>query len=124
MHFFIKPSAKTKPPKLTFKKQGFYHELILFHHILRRFFMELVNPENFYHIAKAAAFIGAGICMGLGGLGPALGQGFIGGKACESLGKRPEHVGPIKSTMFQAMIVVETSLIFMFVTSFMLIFMT
>ena len=86
--------------------------------------MEQVNPENFYHIAKAAAYIGAGLCMGLGGIGPALGQGYIGGKACESLGKRPEHVGAIKSTMFQAMIVVETALIFMFVTGFMLTFMT
>lgn len=86
--------------------------------------MELINPETFYHIAKAAAYIGAGLCMGLGGLGPALGQGYIGGKACESLGKKPEHMGAIKSTMFQAMVVVETSLIFIFLTSIFLIFFT
>ena len=82
--------------------------------------MELLNPEYLY-IVKAAACIAAGFCMGIGGIGPALGQGYIGGKACESLGKKPEHVGPIKSTMFQAMLVVETSLIFIFLTSIILL---
>lgn len=124
MHFFIKQPAKQSCSKLTFKNQGFYHDSIGFLFFFKVLFMEPVNPENFYYIAKAAAFIGAGICMGIGGIGPALGQGFIGGKACESLGKRPEHVSAIKSTMFQAMIVVETALIFMFVTAFMLILTT
>ena len=39
-------------------------------------------------LTKAAAYIGAGACMGIGTLGPALGLGIIGGKACESIGLR------------------------------------
>ena len=40
---------------------------------------------------KVAALITAGACMSIGGLGPSLGQGFIAGKACENIGKRPEN---------------------------------
>ena len=39
--------------------------------------------------AQAAAFLGAAIAMGVGAIGPALGQGFVGMKACENIGKYP-----------------------------------
>jgi F-type H+-transporting ATPase subunit c len=78
-------------------------------------------PESIYMV-KAAACIAAGVCMGIGGLGPALGQGFIGGKACESLGKKPEAASAIKGTMMIAMIIVETSGIFAFLISLILLF--
>ena len=42
---------------------------------------------NYSTYAQAAAFIGAAIAMGLGSVGPALGQGMIGKKACEGVGK-------------------------------------
>ena len=62
--------------------------------------------------AKAAAYLGAAIAMGFGALGPALGQGFIGMKACESIGKYPESAGKIRTTMMIAMGLVETSAIY------------
>lgn len=62
--------------------------------------------------AKAAAFIGAAIAMGLGSLGPALGQGLIGMKACENIGKYPESAGQVRTTMMIAMGLVETSAIY------------
>jgi F-type H+-transporting ATPase subunit c len=62
--------------------------------------------------AKAAAFIGAAIAMGIGSIGPALGQGLIGMKACENIGKYPENSGPIRNAMFLAMALVETSAIY------------
>jgi F0F1-type ATP synthase membrane subunit c/vacuolar-type H+-ATPase subunit K len=34
--------------------------------------------------AKAAAFLGAALAMGIGSIGPALGQGFIGMKAARA----------------------------------------
>ncbi len=61
---------------------------------------------------KAAAYFGAAIAMGIGSIGPALGQGFIGMKACESIGKYPESAGPIRTTMMIAMGLVETSAIY------------
>lgn len=59
--------------------------------------------------AKAAACIGAAFAMGFGGLGPALGQGMIGAKACESIGKYGEQSNKIRGAMFLAMAIVETS---------------
>lgn len=76
--------------------------------------------EGIYY-AKAAAFLGAAIAMGVGSIGPALGQGFIGTKACESVGKYPESTGKIRTIMMIAMALVETSAIYAFIVSLMLI---
>ena len=62
--------------------------------------------------AQAAAFIGAAITMGFGSLGPAIGQGLIGMKACENLGKYPETADKIRTTMIVALGVVESSAIY------------
>ncbi|MCK9494954.1 MAG: ATP synthase F0 subunit C [Dehalococcoidia bacterium] len=37
--------------------------------------------------------------MGIGSIGPALGIGWIGGKAMESLGRNPEAAGAIQTNM-------------------------
>ena len=39
---------------------------------------------------KMAAYFGAAFAMGIGTIGPALGQGLIASKAVESMGKYPE----------------------------------
>ena len=44
-------------------------------------------------LIKAAAFLGAGIAMGLGAIGPGVGEGFVGGKACAAIGHKPEEAG-------------------------------
>ncbi|HSW73979.1 MAG TPA: ATP synthase F0 subunit C [Candidatus Limnocylindria bacterium] len=62
--------------------------------------------------AKAAAYLGAAIAMGIGSIGPALGQGFIGGKACENIGKYPESAGKIRTTMMMAMGIVESAAVY------------
>ena len=41
-------------------------------------------------IIKAAAAIGAGLCMGLGAIGPAVGEGNAVGKALEGMARQPE----------------------------------
>ena len=72
--------------------------------------------------AKAAAFLGAAFAMGVGAIGPALGQGLIGMKACENIGKYPQYSGQIRTTMFLAMGIVETSAIYCLIVSGALIF--
>lgn len=67
--------------------------------------------EGMYY-AKAAGFLAAAFVMGVGSIGPALGQGFIGMKACENIGKYPESAGKIRTTMMMAMGVVESSAIY------------
>jgi F-type H+-transporting ATPase subunit c len=73
--------------------------------------------------AKAAAFLGAAIAMGIGSLGPALGQGLIGAKACENLAKAPneEIASKIRTAMMISMGLVETSAIYAFIIAIWLI---
>ena len=64
------------------------------------------------YVVKAAAYLGAAFAMGFGGLGPALGQGMIGAKACENIGKHPEMANKIRMVMIIAMTIVESSAIY------------
>lgn len=74
------------------------------------------------YIAKAAAAIGAAIAMGVGAIGPALGQGLVGMKACESIGKNSESAKEVRAAMMIAMGMVETSAIYAFIVALFLIF--
>lgn len=62
--------------------------------------------------AKAAAFIGAAFVMGFGCLGPTLGQGLIGSKMCENIGKYPDSSGDINTAGLLAMAITESSSVF------------
>ncbi len=75
-------------------------------------------------IAKAAAFLGAGICMGIGALGPGLGEGYTAGKACEGISRSPEHAGLITRTMLIGQAVSESTGIYSLVIALLLIFTT
>ncbi len=77
--------------------------------------------EGVFYV-KAAAFLGAAIAMGVGSLGPALGQGMIGMKACESIGKYPENAGQIRTAMMIAMGLVETAAIYALLIAGALVF--
>jgi F-type H+-transporting ATPase subunit c len=72
--------------------------------------------------AKMAAYLGAAIAMGVGAIGPALSQGFIGSKACESMAKYPESSDKIRTTAFLILGIVETSAIYAFIIALMLIY--
>jgi F-type H+-transporting ATPase subunit c len=48
---------------------------------------------------KVGKAIGAGLAMGLGGIGPALAIGMLVGKAMEALGRNPEARAAIQTNM-------------------------
>lgn len=73
-------------------------------------------------LAKAAKFIAVGLCMSLGGIGSALGQGFIGAKACEAVGRKPESANALFRIMLPALVTVETTTIFCLIISILLLF--
>ncbi|MDD4909232.1 MAG: ATP synthase F0 subunit C [Candidatus Omnitrophica bacterium] len=73
-------------------------------------------------IIRAAALLGAGLCMGIGAIGPGVGEGYVGGRACEALARQPELQGPIIRTMLLADAVAETTGIYSLVISILLIF--
>lgn len=62
--------------------------------------------------AKAAAFIGAAIAMSIGSAGPSIGQGLVGMKACENIGKYPANSGAIQRVMIISMSIIESSAIY------------
>jgi len=48
---------------------------------------------------EVTKMLAAGLCMGLGALGPGLGIGFIGFGAMQGLARNPEASGPIMTNM-------------------------
>jgi F-type H+-transporting ATPase subunit c len=66
--------------------------------------------------------IGAGIAMGLGALGPALGIGILAAKAMEAIGRNPEAAGAIRQNMILAIAFAEAVAIYALVVAFLIIF--
>lgn len=72
-------------------------------------------------ITKAAAYLGAGLAM-IAGLGPGIGEGFVGGKAVEAIARQPEAKGDIISTMLIGDAIAESTGIYSLVIAIILIF--
>lgn len=79
--------------------------------------------ENVY-IVKAAGFIAAALAMGIGSIAPAFGQGLVGAKACENIGKNPESARDTKTTMLMALAVIETSAIYALLIALGILYLT
>lgn len=77
--------------------------------------------EGIFYV-KAVAFLGAAFTMGIGTIGPAIGQGIIGMKSCESIGKYPESAGKIRLAMIMSMGLVETEALYALLIALLLIF--
>ena len=65
-------------------------------------------------------FIGAGIAIGIGGAGPAIGIGWLVSKAMEALGRNPEAQPVIQSNMILGMAFAEAIAIYAFVIAIMI----
>jgi F-type H+-transporting ATPase subunit c len=72
--------------------------------------------------AEAVKLLAAGICMGLGAIGPALGEGMIGARAMEAMSRNPKIADKIVPNMLVAMAVTESTGIYSLVISLILIF--
>ena len=66
--------------------------------------------------------LAAGLCMGVGAIGPALGEGGAVAKACEAIGRQPESKGEVTSTMIMGCAIAETTGIYALVIAILLIF--
>jgi len=73
---------------------------------------------------KFCAFVGAGIAVGMGGVGPGFGAGYAGGEACKAVGRMPKLNNNITSNMLIGQALSQTSSIFGLVIAFLLIFLT
>ena len=75
-------------------------------------------------ILVAGAFIGAGLAMGFGAIGPGIGEGYAAGKACEGISRRPDQAGLLTRTMLIGQAVSESTGIYSLVIALILIFTT
>ena len=55
----------------------------------------------------AASVIGAGLAIGLGAIGPGIGQGTAAGQAVEGIARQPEAASKIQTSMIIAAALVE-----------------
>ena len=74
-------------------------------------------------IVRAARAIGAGLCMGLGAIGPAIGEGNAVGKALEAMARQPEMSGSLRTNMILGCAITETTGIYSLVVALLLLFM-
>ncbi|UCC95202.1 MAG: ATP synthase F0 subunit C [Candidatus Omnitrophota bacterium] len=73
-------------------------------------------------LIRVASLLGAGLCMGLGAIGPGIGEGIVGGKACEAIARQPQMQGVLLRTMLLADAIAETTGIYSLVIALLLIF--
>ena len=71
---------------------------------------------------KGLALLSAGLAMGLGAIGPGIGEGFAAGKACEAIGRKPEEAGLLTRTMLVGQAVSESTGIYSLVIALLLLF--
>ena len=72
-------------------------------------------------IALAGCAIGSGLAL-IAGVGPGIGEGNAGARACEAIGRQPECKSDVTSTLILGVALSETTGIYGFVTGLLLIF--
>lgn len=93
--------------------------------LLTQVFVFLAKITENLTVGDGLKYLGAGLGAGLAaftGFGTGIGQGGAAGKAVEAVGRQPEAVGAIRSTMIMGQAVAETTGIYGFVTAILLIF--
>lgn len=71
---------------------------------------------------EATRLLAASICMGLGAIGPGIGEGIVASKALEAMGRNPEMSDKLFSNMIVAMAITESTAIYSLVISLIILF--
>ncbi|MGH2811448.1 MAG: ATP synthase F0 subunit C [Actinomycetota bacterium] len=71
---------------------------------------------------KAFALLGAGLAIGLGAGGGAVGIGILWSKGIEGIGRQPEARGVLQGLMFLGFALAEAQVLYAFVVTFLLLF--
>ena len=69
-----------------------------------------------------ASIIVAGLTIGIGSIGPALGQGRALAQALQAIAQQPDEANTITRTLFVGLAMVESTAIYCFVVTLILIF--
>ncbi|BBO90191.1 hypothetical protein DSCOOX_33710 [Desulfosarcina ovata subsp. ovata] len=81
--------------------------------------MSLLDVET---SVKMATYVGAGLSMGLGAIGAAIGEGYTAAAANSALSRNPANAGDILKNMLVGQAVAESAAIFSLVVAMLLLF--
>lgn len=70
----------------------------------------------------AASVFGAALAIGLGAIGPALGEGNAAASALSAMAQQPDETNTLTRTLFVAMAMIESTAIYAFVVAMILLF--
>lgn len=73
-------------------------------------------------LVKGLIAIGAGLCMGLGAIGPAIGEGNAVGKALEGMARQPEATNNLRTNMILGCAITESTGIYSLIIALLLLF--
>lgn len=73
-------------------------------------------------IALAAKYIAAGLCMGIGAIGPAIGEGMAAAHALDGMARQPEMQGALMRTMVLGQAITESTGIYSLLIAIVLLF--
>lgn len=79
----------------------------------------MITNEAIIVLGKA---LGAAICMGVGAIGPALGEGNAVGKALEGMARQPEAASNLRTNMILGCAITETTGIYSLVIALLILF--
>ena len=70
----------------------------------------------------AMSVLAAGLCVAIGGIAPAIGEANIASNALRSIAQQPDESSNITRTLFVAMAMVESTAIYAFVVTILLLY--
>ena len=73
-------------------------------------------------IAIAGKAIGAGLCMGIGAIGPGVGEGTAVAHALDGMARQPESASTLRTNMILGCAITETTGIYSLLISFLILF--
>lgn len=73
-------------------------------------------------LVAMASILGAAICIAVGAIGPALGEGRAASQAVTAIAQQPDEANTITRTLFVSLAMIESTAIYCFVVSMILIF--
>ncbi len=71
---------------------------------------------------EAVKALAAAIAVGLGAIGPAIGEGMIASKAMEAIGRNPEVQEKVTPLVFVTMAITESTAIYALVVALVILF--
>ncbi len=71
---------------------------------------------------EVASALGAALAVGLGAIGPGVGEGIAVGRALDAIARQPEMAGTLTRTLFVGLAMIETMAIYALVIALLLLF--